>query len=82
MVERFYENRKFMTWLASREPWDELVYRVALQDDIRDPAASIEWDERIRKLKKRLIHHEDEIVDLLVDVDQAKGEIAKIVDVK
>jgi hypothetical protein len=81
-VPAFYDDRKFMTWLAKQKPWSELVYRIALKDEIRDPAAAIDWNLRITTLERRLIQDEADVAQMLTDVDRAKGEITKIIDVK
>jgi hypothetical protein len=80
MEEHFYQSRKFTTWLAKQPAWSELVYRIALKDDIRDPAAAIDWNLRITTLERRLIQDETDVANMLADVDLAKGELAKIVD--
>jgi hypothetical protein len=75
MAKIFYESPRFMAWLAKQKPWDELVYRLSLRDEIRDPAAGIEWNKRIAELETKLIHNEDDVAHVLIDVRRAKGHI-------
>jgi hypothetical protein len=50
---RFYRDPKVTTWLAVQESWEELVYRIALKDENRDPAAAVDWNLRITTLRRK-----------------------------
>jgi hypothetical protein len=68
----FYRDRKFMFWLASLSPWDELA-RMAMRDDIGDLGASRKWEARISELEWDLIHTTDDIVGLLADIGRTRA---------
>jgi hypothetical protein len=76
----FYRYPKFMRWLASLSPRDELVTRVALRHLIRDRGAGRKWEARIAQLKWELIHTSDDIIRLSAEVLRARGQIAKIIE--
>jgi hypothetical protein len=61
----FYSDPKFLQWLKRLKPRDELVARLALRHDIRDPGVSLKWEGRIKKLERELIKKEDDVADLL-----------------
>ncbi len=72
----FYTAPKFRRWFKSLEPREELIARMALRDDVRDPAASREWEARIADLQADLIKSADDWAELLPAVQRAKREIA------
>jgi hypothetical protein len=76
MRRSFYASQKFRRWLRSLPPREELIARMALRDEIRDPGASREWEARIAELQSDLIKSEDDRAELLPAVQRAKREIA------
>ncbi len=78
MDDHFYTDPKFMKWLASLAPRNELVVRMALKDEIRNPAASKRWNERMLELQHELIETVDDMAELLRDVERAAEEIKRI----
>jgi hypothetical protein len=77
-MTEFYEDPKFMAWLAGRKPRDELIVRMALRDHIRDPSTGQEWEARIDALLDELKPDEVELAELLHGADAALREIANI----
>ncbi len=73
----FHSDPKFMRWLKSLSPRDELIARMALRDDIRDPAAAKKWEARAAELQLKVVKTEDDWVDLIPAVQRAKREIAR-----
>jgi hypothetical protein len=71
-----YSSPKFRRWLRSLEPREELIARMALRDEIRDPGASREWNARIDQLQHDLIKTEADWAELLPTVQRANREIA------
>jgi hypothetical protein len=75
MRRSFHASPKFRRWLRSLPPREELIARMALRDEIRDPGASREWNARIEQLQHELIKTEADWADLLPAVRWAKREI-------
>jgi hypothetical protein len=75
-MRAFYSSPKFRRWLRSLEPREELIARMALRDEIRDPGPSREWNARIDQLQHDLIKTEADWAELLPAVQRAKREIA------
>lgn len=73
----FYVSPKFTRWLASLKPYDELVVRMALDEQIREPGINREWEKRIAELQLKLIKSPDDWAELLPAVQRAKAEIGK-----
>jgi hypothetical protein len=73
----FHSDPKFMRWLKSLSPRDELIARIALRDDIRDPVAAKKWEARAVELQLKVVMTEDDWADLLPAVQRAKREIAR-----
>ncbi len=77
-THHFYSDPKFLRRLKRLKPRDELVARMALWHDIRDPGVSLKWEARIAALNSELnISTVDAIADLLRDVEQARREIER-----
>ncbi len=74
-MANFYASPKFRRWLRSFEPREELVVRMALRDDVREPGASRAWAARIAALQADLIRTADDWAELLPAVERAKREI-------
>jgi hypothetical protein len=74
----FHYSPKFRRWLCARTPRDELIARMALSDDIRDPFVSRAWEARIAELQADLIKTADDWVQLLLAVRGAKQTITGI----
>ncbi len=77
MRRTLYATQKFRRWLRSLSPRQELVARMALREDVRDPGASREWEARIADLQADLIKSADDWAELLPTVERAKREIQK-----
>lgn len=77
-MAEFYADPKFMKWLASLKPRSELVIHMALKDEVRGPAASKKWNERMFELEHELIQTVNEMADLLRDVRRAGEEIKRV----
>jgi hypothetical protein len=75
-VPSFYSSPKFRRWLSSLPPREELIARIALREDIREPGVSLAWEARIVELHADLIKTAEDWADLLLAVAQAKQEIA------
>lgn len=75
MRRTLYTTPKFRRWLLSLSPREELIARMALRDDIRDPGTSREWDARIADLQADIIHTAEDWAELLSAVQRAKAEI-------
>jgi hypothetical protein len=45
-------NPKFQRWLRHLPPREELIARMALRDDLRDPSASCVWEARIADCRR------------------------------
>jgi hypothetical protein len=68
-----------LTWDdASLLHLEELIARMALREDVRDPGASREWEARINQLQADLIKTADDWAELLPAVEPAKVEIGKL----
>ncbi len=74
----FYSHTKFTRWLKRLKPRDELVTRMALRDDIRDPGVSLKWEGRIKALERELIRNEDDMAELLRAVARARKEVKSV----
>ncbi len=72
----FYSDSKFQRWLKRLKPRDELVARMALRHDIRDPGVSLKWEARIKTLERELVKTEDDWINLLRNVGRARENIA------
>jgi hypothetical protein len=77
----FHVDPKFMRWLRSLEPRQELIVRTSLRDRIRDPATARAWAHRVAALEADLIHTEADIVALLADVRGAEEALARAMPV-
>lgn len=71
----FYSRSMFTRWLKRLKPRDELVTRMALRHDIREPGVSLKWEARTKALERELIKNEDDMVDLLQAVERARKEV-------
>ncbi len=74
-MPEFFSDPKFQRWLKRLKPRDELVTRMALRHDIRDPGVSLKWEARIKALERELIKNEDDMAELLRAVVRARKEI-------
>jgi hypothetical protein len=72
-LDPVHEDPKFLRWLKRLEPYDELVVRMALRHNIRDPGVSLQWEARIKALEHTLIKNEDDMAALLHAVDRARA---------
>jgi hypothetical protein len=62
--------------LVAKQPArSELVNRIALKDEIGDPAAAIDWNLHVTALERRLMHDEAAVANMLTDVRRAEGEM-------
>jgi hypothetical protein len=59
-------------------PRDELIARMALRADVREPGASRAWDARIADLQADLIKSEADWAELLPAVARAKREVGSV----
>jgi hypothetical protein len=64
-MRAFHYSPKFRRWLRSLDPREELIARMALRDDIREPSANREWNARIDQLQREIIKTEADWAELL-----------------
>jgi hypothetical protein len=69
---------RFRRWLAGLEPRQELIVRMAMRRDLRDPAEALRWSARIDELRDQLKLDAAGLAELLRAVTVAEREIAAI----
>lgn len=68
----FYSDPKFITWLTSLKPRNELIARIALKEDVRDPEIEREWDIRVDALIDSLKPDAVELAEILGAAQRAQ----------
>jgi hypothetical protein len=75
----FHADPNFKRWLAARSPRQELISRLALKDQIRDPAVARAWATRIEALETELDLDPEAEAELYGAVGRAADELARAV---